>query len=152
MKKTNNKGFSLVELIVVIAIMAVLMVVIAPQLLRYVDKTRIQRDNSAIAEIANAAKIAMAEQDVYDYVGGLDGDKAEIKIVNGTYTFEDDATVNALEAELYKTISETVSLNSNKYQNDTVTITVAIASDNVKVTASGMYNTDGNKETTDTTF
>lgn len=29
-KKMNNKGFSLVELIIVIAIMAVLMVVLAP--------------------------------------------------------------------------------------------------------------------------
>ena len=36
-KKNNNKGFSLVELIVVIAIMAVLMVVLAPAMLRYVE-------------------------------------------------------------------------------------------------------------------
>ena len=33
MKKMNNKGFSLVELIIVIAIMAVLIVVLAPQYL-----------------------------------------------------------------------------------------------------------------------
>ena len=66
MKKTNNRGFSLVELIVVIAIMAVLIGVLAPQFLRYVDKARIQKDNTAIAEIANAAKIAMADEDVYN--------------------------------------------------------------------------------------
>ena len=35
MKKTNNKGFSLVELIVVIAIMAVLVGVMAPQFLNW---------------------------------------------------------------------------------------------------------------------
>ncbi len=36
----NNKGFSLVELIVTIAIMAVLVGVIAPQFIRYIEKTR----------------------------------------------------------------------------------------------------------------
>lgn len=36
-KQKNNKGFSLVELIVVIAIMAVLVGVLAPQLMKYVE-------------------------------------------------------------------------------------------------------------------
>ncbi len=44
MKKTNNKGFSLVELIVVIAIMAVLIVVAAPQFLKYVEDSRRAKD------------------------------------------------------------------------------------------------------------
>lgn len=39
-KKLNNKGFSLVELIIVIAIMAVLVGVLAPQYLKYVDKSK----------------------------------------------------------------------------------------------------------------
>lgn len=38
--KMNNKGFSLVELIVVIAIMAVLVGVLAPMFIRYVEKAR----------------------------------------------------------------------------------------------------------------
>ncbi|MDE7360278.1 MAG: prepilin-type N-terminal cleavage/methylation domain-containing protein, partial [Lachnospiraceae bacterium] len=39
MKKQNmnDKGFSLVELIIVIAIMAILIVVLAPQYLKYVE-------------------------------------------------------------------------------------------------------------------
>lgn len=36
----NNKGFSLVELIIVIAIMAILIGVMAPNLLRYLDKSK----------------------------------------------------------------------------------------------------------------
>ena len=41
-KKENNKGFSLIELIVVVAIMAVLVGILAPAYLRYVEKTRTQ--------------------------------------------------------------------------------------------------------------
>ena len=40
----NNKGFSLVELIIVIAIMAVLVGVLAPQFLRYVERGRQSKD------------------------------------------------------------------------------------------------------------
>jgi len=42
MKKRRNKGFSLIELIVVVAIMAVLVGVMAPAYLRYVEKARRQ--------------------------------------------------------------------------------------------------------------
>ena len=40
--RKNNKGFSLIELIVVVAIMAVLVGVLAPAYLRYVEKARRQ--------------------------------------------------------------------------------------------------------------
>ena len=63
-KKKNNKGFSLVELIVVIAIMAVLMAVLAPAMLRYVEKSREQKDNSAVSEATNAANIALADDNI----------------------------------------------------------------------------------------
>jgi type IV pilus assembly protein PilA len=43
-KKLNNSGFSLVELIIVIAIMAVLVGVLAPQYLKYVERSRRSAD------------------------------------------------------------------------------------------------------------
>ncbi|MGN0416147.1 MAG: Tfp pilus assembly protein FimT/FimU [Agathobacter sp.] len=68
--KKNNKGFSLVELIVVIAIMAVLMVVLAPAMLRYVEKTRVQKDDSAVSEVTHAVELALAQEDIYTEAGG----------------------------------------------------------------------------------
>lgn len=64
--ENENKGFSLVELIVVIAIMAVLTSVLAPSLLGYVEKSRMQKDDSAMGEVTNSIKLALADQNVYD--------------------------------------------------------------------------------------
>lgn len=60
-KKMNNKGFSLVELIVVIAIMAILAVTLAPRLTQYIEKSRTTSDNEAVNTIITAAKLADAE-------------------------------------------------------------------------------------------
>jgi len=59
--KKNNSGFSLVELIVVIAIMAVLVGVLAPAYLKYVEKSRKSTDVSAIADIMTAASTVAAD-------------------------------------------------------------------------------------------
>ena len=63
---TGKSGFSLVELIVVIAIMAVMAAVLAPALLGYVEKSRMQKDNSAMDEVVNSVQLAIADQEVYD--------------------------------------------------------------------------------------
>ena len=56
-KRLNNKGFSLVELIIVIAIMAVLVGVLAPAYLRYVEKSRKSADIQAIDSIMTAMEV-----------------------------------------------------------------------------------------------
>lgn len=63
---TGKTGFSLVELIVVIAIMAVMAAVLAPALLGYVERSRAQKDDSALGEVVNSVQLAIADQNVYD--------------------------------------------------------------------------------------
>lgn len=66
MKKENmnNKGFSLVELIIVIAIMAILIVVLAPQYLKYVEKSRVAADQASIQGYIDAMQVIAADPDI----------------------------------------------------------------------------------------
>ncbi len=59
--KKSNKGFTMVELIIVIAIIAILAAVIAPQYLRFVEDARESNDIQAAALIEEAIIIAIAD-------------------------------------------------------------------------------------------
>lgn len=65
-KSMGNKGFSLVELIIVIAIMAILVGVLAPQLLKYVERSRQAKDTQAVDTVHTAIVTAMLDPMVTD--------------------------------------------------------------------------------------
>lgn len=62
-KTMGNKGFSLVELIVVIAIMAVLVGVLAPQFIKYVENSRVSTDMQNVQELKTAIEVWAADNE-----------------------------------------------------------------------------------------
>ena len=60
-KKNDNKGFSLVELIIVVAILAILVGLLAPQYLKYVEKSRKSADASNLDEMVRAIQVYAAD-------------------------------------------------------------------------------------------
>ncbi len=59
----NNKGFSLIELIIVIAIMAVLVAIIAPNLTKYLGSSKTKTDQKNADELASQLQTCITEYD-----------------------------------------------------------------------------------------
>ncbi len=60
----ERKGFSLVELIIVIAIMAILVGVMAPMLMRYIEKSNVSADIQLCDTVREAINIARSNIDI----------------------------------------------------------------------------------------
>ncbi len=134
-KRKNNKGFSLVELIVVVAIMAVLIGVLVPTLVRNVEKSKKQKDVSAVEEVRNQMTIALADEKYSSLSGTITCDNGKVELVA--------ASANALTgdnaADYIKEVCQNLNakdtfekqLTSKAYGKAKVTFTI----DKEKVTA-----------------
>lgn len=86
MKKMNNKGFSLIELIIVIAIMAVLVAIIAPNLTKYLGKSKSQTDKTNLDEMKKQFKNAISDaatDEITDVAGTYIVDKNNVSLKPG---------------------------------------------------------------------
>ncbi len=78
--RKDNKGFSLVELIIVIAIMVALVAMLAPQFVKYVSKSRDAVISSAAEDVLATAKSEFALTNLTFASTVTNGNTATIKI------------------------------------------------------------------------
>lgn len=127
----NNKGFSLIELIVVIAIMAILVGAMAPQVTKYIEKSRKSADAQALGTLYTAVLTELLDPDVTtkpktgDINIGADG-----KASGGT----NPVTSGVLKTMGISNISN-FQLKSNAYSKggNTITVTVNEGDGSVKI-------------------
>lgn len=118
-KETANKGFSLVELIIVVAIMAVLIGVLAPQYLKYVERSRESADLDNYQAIITALQVSAA-----------DSDSTATKVVDGTIVCDANGRLAFNPATNETVLKEAsadpskITIKSTKYKGKTITITV----------------------------
>ena len=115
-KKNDNKGFSLVELIIVVAILAILVGLLAPQYLKYVEKSRKSADARNLDEMVRAIQVYAADAEVT-----LPADTYTITINKSGTTVTAKVTDNKDDAEtaLAATAPDwaKTKLKSNKWDN-----------------------------------
>lgn len=97
-RKKDNKGFSLVELIIVIAIMAILVGIVGTQVIPYIDKSRHAKDVQVLSGLctdamtaysSNAATLDSAA--VYE----IDIDSLKVEVKKGAAVDTDTTLKNA---------------------------------------------------------
>ena len=125
----RNKGFSLVELIIVIAIMAILAGALAPALIKYIAKSRRSTDVSNAQTIATAVANALSVEKAYD------------DATPGDYPVNTDGTQlgtsNAFTSEVTSQLgTSTFKPKYNKDKQFTITVNSDKATFTVKVDSS----------------
>jgi prepilin-type N-terminal cleavage/methylation domain-containing protein len=89
MFKKNRKGFTLIELIVVIAILGIIALLAIPRFIGTLDRARINTHNANVRSLQSAANVALAEH------GKPDSDVSWSSTAGGSGDFLRDNYVDA---------------------------------------------------------
>lgn len=142
-KKTDNKGFSLVELIIVIAIMAILVGIVGTQVVPYIEKSKESKDLQLVNSYSTAAMTAYSENAGKLKTTGT----ITIAVYTGTYTggsdLEKDQTL--LQTEIKRLVGYSgiddlkakMTSKTGKNSITDITITIDPASHTMTTTATG---------------
>jgi prepilin-type N-terminal cleavage/methylation domain-containing protein len=160
--KENNKGFSLVELIVVMAIMAILAVTLTPRLTQYIDKARQTNDREIPNAVFTVTRLSLLDTAMQDAVASsadttrtlpvaYDADinwTAGVNIltqyydqVGDTYTLKTDASdpalpyVDLLAADIIETLGDSFRLQSKLADEHAANIIVKVVDSDPSTTA-----------------
>lgn len=154
-KKKDNKGFTLVELVIVVAILAILVGLLAPQYTKYVEKSRKSADASNLEEIVKELQV-VASDPQYSVPAGTftiimshtTGTEIKLTDTSGSVTSDTDklwstGMKSLLEGDWTATGTNmkntSLKLKSNKWKADTY----AAATENAAATGvSGVSGTD----------
>ena len=137
-KKKNNKGFTLVELVIAIAILAILVGLLA-QYTKYVEKSRKAADADNLEEMVKAVQVYEADTD------------SDAALAAGDYSIELSTTVapaltgDGLQAALNEYVPDYTSkkLKSKKWADNKIKADINVTADG-KITVT--YSPDGLKE------
>lgn len=130
--KKNNKGFSLVELIIVIAIMAILAGALAPALIKYINKSRRSADISNADTIRTAVQTAMSDEDAMQVLMGKTSAQLTSQSVSTFIGY------GAFGTELKSILGDKTTVKSKYFDKGSeFLISVDIAGNKVTVTAGG---------------
>ncbi len=122
-----NKGFSLVELIVVIAIMAILVGVAVPVYTQYIGNANDAVDEQAIGEVEHAIEVLLIDNEITNPANG-----SEIKLTDDGIAVATNASQDLKDfvAELNKIV------NNVKLKSTTLEVTFTINDYSVTTTES----------------
>ncbi len=146
MRDSGNRGFSLIELIIVIAIMAVLVGFIVPQYMKYVNKSRLANDKQVITAIHNALAAAILDENIDDRpLGGITPIDIELLDDPGAgyysaYTDFVDTFKNFVQVDSTSTLED--HLKSKEYKGQHIMIEINGTTQQVKVSVQGNGGAD----------
>lgn len=150
MEKKKNKGFSLIELIIAIAILVILTGLLAPQFMKYIEKSREAKDMQTLDTVYTAVQGALADEEAYkDALSKLENKRLQgplSGIPEGAFKNE---LISLLGTDEFDAASDTtkLKLNSKKATKDGV-ICVAIVFKEGTAGTAGDDNTYGGVEVT----
>lgn len=141
--KKNNKGFSLVELIIVIAIMAILAGALAPALIKYIAKSRRSTDIQNADSFRTAIQTALSNPDAADAVSAAAnpagvttvGTISGYKIPSADIKTNKDS--NKFCGEVYSVIGDTKLTTKYKAKGDNMYAIVNMDTNTVAVFSGG---------------
>lgn len=68
MKKRTDRGFTLIEMIIAIAILVILTGLLAPQFMKYVEKSKEAKDLHTLDAIYTSVQAALGEEESYEFI------------------------------------------------------------------------------------
>ncbi len=140
----EREGFSLVELIIVIAIMAILIGIVALAVIPYLEKSRVGKDQQTIDTIYSAFKNEIASQQISEDVNFTIGTSGATNAKEGNFDVDklaealdctDHAGLSALEGKLASKDAKGQEITC-KFVYDTKTITVSVGSGDTEIKSS----------------